>query len=121
MKIQGVKEKIDFNNMHNPKTTIEIKSTKDGFMDISDCSGFGIVAMELGAGRKTKESVLDFHAGITLNIKQNDKVYKGDIIATLYTSKNEISKNLIFQFNKLYNIEDKNPNKNTDIIIEYIQ
>ena len=43
----------------------------------------------LGAGRNTKEDVIDFAAGIYLNKKTGDFVNKGDVIATLYTEKPE--------------------------------
>ena len=43
--------------------------------------------MELGAGRATKDDVIDFKAGIMLLKKPGDKVSKGDVIARLYTDK----------------------------------
>jgi len=39
--------------------------------------------MELGAGRATKDSIIDLTVGIVLNKKRGDKVNKGDVIAYL--------------------------------------
>ena len=44
----------------------------------------------LGAGRETKESVIDYGAGIKLIRKTHDKVNEGDVIAEFYTSKDEL-------------------------------
>ena len=42
--------------------------------------------MHLGAGRKTKDDVIDYTAGITLEVKPLDKVNKGDVLAYLHTN-----------------------------------
>ena len=43
--------------------------------------------MTLGAGRATKDDVIDYKAGITLYKKPGDKVRRGDVIARLYTDR----------------------------------
>lgn len=50
----------------------------------------GECAMLLGAGRETKEDVIDMSVGVVLKKKVGDKVSKGDVIATLYTNKKNI-------------------------------
>ncbi len=120
MKIQGVKNWKYNPKMLNPKNKVQILADTDGYVNIKECSGFGMVGVELGAGRKTKADVIDFQAGITLFKKQNDKVSKNDIIAELYSDKVKITKEIIAKFNKLYSIEKINPNKNTDVVLKYI-
>ncbi|QIW61930.1 pyrimidine-nucleoside phosphorylase [Mycoplasmopsis gallinacea] len=71
----------------NPKYKLEVKATKEGYLEIFDALTFGLVSMKLGAGRATKADKLDFEAGITLNKKTNEKVSVGDVIFTLYSSK----------------------------------
>src|SRR3712207_9396898 len=46
----------------------------------------GLVAMELGAGRATKEDVIDLAVGIVLAKKRGEKVNKGDIIAYIHSN-----------------------------------
>ena len=45
---------------------------------------FGKLSLELGAGRKNKEDVIDYSVGIVLNKKIGDDVKKGDTLCTLY-------------------------------------
>ena len=51
-----------------------------------DALAVGEAAMILGAGRKTKDDVIDHAVGIVLNKKVGDKVVNGDVIATIYTN-----------------------------------
>ena len=48
--------------------------------------------MLLGAGRNVKEDKIDFSAGIILKAKTGDYVREGDVIATLYSDKNDFAK-----------------------------
>ncbi len=89
---------------YNPKNSIEIKSSKSGTIDYNDIEKIALVNLELGAGRKNKDSKIDFDAGIYLNKKSGNKVEKNDIIATLYSDK-IISENLIEIFNNSYEIK----------------
>ncbi|WP_406617536.1 pyrimidine-nucleoside phosphorylase [Mycoplasmopsis adleri] len=97
--VEALKDK----NFWHPKHSLDVKADKDGFLDIFDALTFGIVAMKLGAGRATKEDKIDFEAGITLHKKTNDKVHKGDVLFTLYSS-NPIDKNLVSELANAYKI-----------------
>ena len=44
----------------------------------------GISAVLLGAGRETKESVIDPAAGLRIEKKTGEKVVPGDVLAVLY-------------------------------------
>ena len=72
------------------KYTKELKCDTDGFVSGMDAEKIGLAAMELGAGRKTKESAIDYSAGIILAKKTGDKVCRGDTLATLYSSSEEL-------------------------------
>ncbi|MBO5737097.1 MAG: hypothetical protein J6S04_04740, partial [Clostridia bacterium] len=60
---------------------------EDGYIVGVDTEGYGVASLLLGAGRNTKEDVIDFAAGIMLKAKTGDFVKKGDVIATLYSDK----------------------------------
>jgi len=64
--------------------TYEIKSTQDGFLEKVDALNFGIAAMKLGAGRATKDDVINLFVGIDLHKKIGDPVKKGEVICTIY-------------------------------------
>jgi pyrimidine-nucleoside phosphorylase len=51
-----------------------------------DAELIGRAACELGAGRKTKDDIIDHSAGIILCKKTGDIVCHGDILARFYTS-----------------------------------
>lgn len=64
----------------------EIIAEADGYISSMDAEKIGVASLLLGAGRNTKDDVLDFSAGIILNKKTGDKVEKGELLATLYAN-----------------------------------
>ena len=73
-------------NFEKAKFTKEIISQKEGYIVKIDTEGLGISSTMLGAGRETKDSDIDFSAGIILEKKVGDFVKKGDILAYMFTS-----------------------------------
>ena len=61
----------------------------DGYITKIKAEAFGLIAMELGAGRATKESEIDLAVGILLNKKRGEKVSKGDILAYIHSNNEE--------------------------------
>jgi len=76
----------DVNNFEKAKYSYVIKSQHDGYVTKVDAEGYGFASLLLGAGRNTKDDVIDFSAGIKLCKKTGDKVKIGDDLAILYTS-----------------------------------
>lgn len=68
------------------KYKVEVKSKKAGYISKIIADQIGISALILGAGRETKESVIDFAAGIVINKKVRDIVKLGDVIATIHAN-----------------------------------
>ena len=64
----------------------EICAQQDGYLYRADAEKIGIAAMMLGAGRKTKDDVIDPAAGICMEKKVGDRVAAGDVLAVLHTS-----------------------------------
>ncbi|VEU74488.1 Pyrimidine-nucleoside phosphorylase [Mycoplasmopsis citelli] len=88
-------------NFWSPKYKLEVISNSQGYLEIFDALTFGIVSMKLGAGRATKEDPIDFEAGITLNKKTNEFVKVGEVLFTLYSSK-EIDASLVEELKSGY-------------------
>lgn len=63
---------------------VEIAAPQGGYITRLDAEGCGLAAVELGAGRETKESPIDFGAGIVLMKNKGDRVEQGQPIARLY-------------------------------------
>ncbi|HHV64798.1 MAG TPA: pyrimidine-nucleoside phosphorylase [Peptococcaceae bacterium] len=68
---------------------VEFKASRAGYVHRINARQVGISAMLLGAGRETKESPIDYGAGIYLHVKCGDYVQANQPLATLYTSKEE--------------------------------
>ena len=68
--------------------------------------------MHLGAGRKTKDDVIEMTSGILLNKKIGDKVNIGDKLLTIYTNK-ENYKEILSRLEEAFEIveEKVSPNK----------
>ena len=50
----------------------------------------GVAAMQLGAGRATKEDVIDVSVGIVLQKKVGDYVNKGEVLAVLHMNSEKV-------------------------------
>ena len=68
----------------------EVLATESGYIVSMDTEKCGIASALLGAGRETKESEIDYSAGIILHKKTGDYVEKGQSLATFYTSRVEL-------------------------------
>jgi len=67
-------------------TRIEVKAVESGYIEAIQAEEIGIAAMLLGAGRETKESVIDLAVGILLSKKVGDAVEDGETIAVLHVN-----------------------------------
>jgi pyrimidine-nucleoside phosphorylase len=67
----------------------EIFSPESGYIGSMQTDNLGTASMLLGAGRETKESSIDYSAGIVLFKKTGMKVEKGEKIATFHANAKE--------------------------------
>ncbi len=74
------------NLLPKAKHVVRVIAENSGVVKKIHAENLGIVAMELGAGRATKESKIDLAVGIVLNKKRGDKVEKGDTIAYIHSN-----------------------------------
>jgi len=93
IQIQGGDTEVVDNVDKLPKAKyhIEVKSIHPGYVNSIDAESIGIAAMLLGAGRKTKEDMIDFSAGISMKKKVGDKVLVGDTLCILHTNLENIN------------------------------
>ncbi len=68
----------------------EITSPADGYIQTIDAEKIGICSLMSGAGRETKESDIDYSAGILLCKKTGSPVKKGELLGTIHTNKDGI-------------------------------
>ncbi|MDE6047235.1 MAG: thymidine phosphorylase, partial [Anaeroplasmataceae bacterium] len=72
------------------KYITEVVAEEDGYVTHIDALAIGNAAMMLGAGRSKIGDSIDHSVGIVLAKKVNDKVCKGDILATLHSNKADV-------------------------------
>lgn len=64
----------------------EVKAQEKGYVYELNAEKVGIASLLAGAGRETKDDLIDYGAGIILSKKMGSYVNEGDILATIYTS-----------------------------------
>ncbi|MFV0502790.1 MAG: pyrimidine-nucleoside phosphorylase [Lachnospirales bacterium] len=91
IKIQGGNSEVvmDYSKFKQPKYKVEIVAKEDGYIEKIIALKIGEAAMELGAGRRTKDDAIDMSAGILFNKKVGDSVKKGEKILTYFTDKDD--------------------------------
>ena len=72
------------NDLPKAMYTKEVLAEKSGIVQAIEAKTIGHSSMLLGAGRETKNSIIDPTAGVILHKKVGDAVQKDDVIATLY-------------------------------------
>lgn len=80
----------DLSKLEISKEKQDIVAEESGILVAIDALKVGELSVELGAGRKTKDDVIDPKVGIVLKKKLGDPVEVGDTLCTLYLGKNPV-------------------------------
>lgn len=116
----GRKEVIDdYSLFPQVKHVFEYKADTAGYISTMKTDTVGVASLELGAGRETKESTIDYAAGIYFNKKTGDRVEKGEVIATLYTNREEKIPQACSLLKQAIGLSDVQPEKKP-LILAYI-
>jgi len=75
------------------KYSLEVLSPADGVIQHMNTAQIGRASSSLGAGRMKKGDQIDLEAGIIIEKKTGDEVKKGELLATLYSNKEELLHN----------------------------
>lgn len=68
------------------KYVLEVKSEEKGYIKSINAEEVGKIALSLGAGRETMDSVLDLSVGLVLNKKVDDEVIKNEVLAYIHAN-----------------------------------
>ena len=109
----------DYSLFKEAKIKLDVVSGKEGYIRRIDTQKIGKASMILGAGRETKLSLIDHSAGIILNKKTGDKVSKGEVLATLYTDKEEELEQAKAVLEEAYEYTDIKPTEEK-LILAYV-
>jgi pyrimidine-nucleoside phosphorylase len=81
----------DPSKMPQAKYTFELEAKENGYISEIIADEVGTAAMLLGAGRATKESIIDLAVGLVLRRKIGDQVQKGESLVTIYSNFPDVS------------------------------
>ncbi|MGL1892099.1 MAG: thymidine phosphorylase [Spirochaetaceae bacterium] len=107
----------DYSILPTAKSSIVVMSTSAGFVNKIEAETVGKAAMVLGAGRATKEDIIDHAVGIVLNKKIGDVVKIDEEIGTIYYNDDTNLEDSINMLLGAYTIEETKGDVN-DIVIE---
>jgi len=88
---------------------IEVKSAETGYITDIDAMAVGISTLMLGAGRETKESIIDYAVGAILKKKVGDFVNKGEVLAEFYVNDKKRWNEAQTKFLSAYKFSDTKP------------
>lgn len=100
---------LDTEKFEKAKYSYDIIANRCGYISKMDTEGIGISSVMLGAGRETKDSIIDYSAGISLHKKYGDYFNKGDILATMYADDKVLFENAADKYINSLEFSDTKP------------
>lgn len=80
----------DLSKLPQAQYTFEVKAQESGYVSHIVADEIGLASMLLGAGRATKDDIIDLAVGLVLNKKVGDKVEKGESLVTIYANNKDV-------------------------------
>ncbi|WDF03161.1 pyrimidine-nucleoside phosphorylase [Shouchella hunanensis] len=96
---------------------IDVPAAEAGYVYEIATDKIGVAAMQLGAGRATKEDQIDLAVGLKLKKKIGDRVEVDDTLVTLYANREEVE-DIIALVQKSYHMQEEKPASTTLIYKE---
>jgi pyrimidine-nucleoside phosphorylase len=75
----------NFGRLPQAGQKVDILADRGGYVSAIDGRALGLLAMDLGAGRKDRGDVLDLGVGIRVHVRVGQRVEKGDVVFTAHT------------------------------------
>jgi pyrimidine-nucleoside phosphorylase len=98
----------------------DVVAPRDGIVRRLGALAVGVAALELGAGRCTKEDTIDLAVGIVCHAKRGSKVSKGDVLAQVHARDDEAAERTSKVVLAAYELGD-DPPPQRDILLDVIQ
>jgi pyrimidine-nucleoside phosphorylase len=105
---------------HTAATVMELKSPRAGFISTCDARIIGEVIRDLGGGRLTKESVINYDVGVDRLAKPGEAVQKNSVLARIHAAGQSQAKSACARLKTAFEISTK-PGKAAPLILEIIQ
>ena len=91
-------------NLHISERVVSVRTPKAGFINHIDALGLGEIARQIGAGRYTKDDIINYSVSIVLTKKVGDYVEANEELAKFYLADKDVRLNDIWD---CYTIEDE--------------
>ena len=118
VKMQGGDESYIYHPEKFKKAPFQKNLTvpKMGYIQHMDTEMCGKASVILGAGRETKDSIIDSTAGICFFKKTGCKVEKGEVLATLYSSSEKKLEEALSYLKSAYTFSDTQPENMKNVL-----
>ncbi|MBP1772793.1 MAG: pyrimidine-nucleoside phosphorylase, partial [Holophagaceae bacterium] len=87
----------DFSRLPQAEKVVDVRSDRAGWIADMDGRALGILAMDLGAGRRDRDDVLDLGVGIHVVAQVGQKVDKGDLLFQVFAKESHLLKPVLYQ------------------------
>jgi pyrimidine-nucleoside phosphorylase len=94
-----------------------VTADREGFVAEVSALGLGRVALDLGAGRRTKEDDIDHAVGIRCFAKRGDEVQPGQMLAVVYARDDDSATHAVDEIRELISVVDE-PQQPRPIVLE---
>jgi pyrimidine-nucleoside phosphorylase len=74
----------DFSRLPQPGQVVEVRADRDGYIAAIDGRALGLLAMDLGAGRRDRNDILDLGVGLRVLARVGQKVAQGEPLFLVY-------------------------------------
>jgi pyrimidine-nucleoside phosphorylase len=108
-----------FELLPNATGVREISSPRAGYISAIDAEGIGKASSLIGAGRNTKEDVIDPAVGVILEVKVGQKIEGGAVLCRLYYTGDENVEEASQQIEDAFRISASAPEER-ELILEVV-
>jgi pyrimidine-nucleoside phosphorylase len=98
----------------------ELLAPVGGYVSRLSAIQVGLAAVHLGAGRRTKDDVIDHAAGVVVHAKRGDRVEVGQPLATVHARDDESARRAAAEVLAAYEIQDP-PVESRPVLLEVIR
>src|SRR5699024_281622 len=81
----------DVSKLPQAQYQIEVKAESSGYVEEIAAEELGVASAMLGAGRQTKDDVIDLAVGLMLEKKVGDHVDKGETLAVIHSNREDVA------------------------------
>jgi thymidine phosphorylase len=102
------------------KTVVEVKAEKAGYVSKCDARIIGEVIRDIGGGRLTKDSAINYDVGVDQIAKSGERVEKSGGLCRVHAADSAQAKSAVARLKTAFEISAKQPVK-TPLVVEIIQ